>query len=107
VDTLAYVRPEQTALLMAKPPTKLVRERRRKIVDELLEVLTHPDGPTREEIEHFTLVVAYFGVHAEIDMILQSYCNTPELVTEMRIGIITYLLNSLIRNPEPAADPQS
>jgi hypothetical protein len=80
----------------------MIRDRRDRVVNSLLEILTGPDGdgPTTEEIEHFILVAHYFGVTGKIDSILQSFSGTESLVPELSIGIVCHILNRLLRSPK-------
>jgi hypothetical protein len=84
----------------AKPNyRKLVRERRRKVIDSLLETLTREDGPTVEEIGHFRLCGIYFGLDQKIDQILDSF-EAPDLRDELTVSIVCHCLSRLIRTKD-------
>jgi hypothetical protein len=70
-----------------------VLERRRKIADSLLEVLTS-GGISTEELWHFAQVNEWYGGREAIDAFLQRF-EAEDLRQEVMCGIITHCLNGL------------
>jgi hypothetical protein len=86
-------------------PSKMVANRRKKVVDTLLELLTSPDSPvTTAEVEHFVMTGVYFKVTDEIDKILQGFSGTPDLEIELAVGIVVHVLNRLLRSAKDTAE---
>jgi hypothetical protein len=72
---------------------RMAADRRTKIADSLLEVLTS-GGISTEEIWHFIQVNEWFGSREAVDAFLQRF-ETEDLRQEVACGIITHCLNRL------------
>jgi hypothetical protein len=84
--------------------SKAVAERRRRVTDSLLEVLTSPASEIQtSDLEHFVLFSHYFGVIEDLDKLLDGRADNAEIRTEMMIGCICYLLNRLVKSPPSGA----
>jgi hypothetical protein len=87
-------------------PCKMVVERRRRVIDSLLEVLTSPTSEIEtSDIDHFVLFSHYFGVLEVLEKVLDGKADNAEIRTEMEIGCICYLLNKLVKAPEAKEVP--
>jgi hypothetical protein len=77
----------------------MIRERREHVVNAVLEALTGTNSPTSEEVAHFVMVAAYFGVTDKVDALLDIYDEEREreLQVELAIGVVCHVLNRLMR----------
>ena len=86
--------------------SKAVLERRRRVTDSLLEVLTSPASEIQtSDLEHFVLFSHYFGVIGDLDKLLDGRADNAGIRTEMEIGCICYLLNKLVKATESKEVP--
>jgi hypothetical protein len=86
---------------MPRGPLKSVVERRRRVIDSLLSVLTDPATEfTTEDLEGFVMRAFAFGIPQKLDAILEMHNDLPELRSELTIGAILYLVNKTLKTSE-------
>jgi hypothetical protein len=82
---------------MSRGPSKFITERRRRVIDSSLSVLTDPTSEmTTEGLEGFILRAHYFGVTAKIDgtatVILWHRVAGPRTVRRHRLSCLESLV---------------
>lgn len=88
-------------------PSRLVQERRQKIIDSLLEVLTG-DAITSAELDHFKATSCFFDSAKVLDKFLREFANHPDVQKEVAVSVVTHVLDRLMNGlpgnePVPAA----
>jgi hypothetical protein len=85
---------------MAKIP-KFIQARRNRLITPILDALTGPDGPSLEEFESQIMRAKISGILEVIRKFTSSnYASVKSMQTEMRIGVVCWISNDLMKDPE-------
>jgi hypothetical protein len=68
----------------------MVAERRQKIVNSLLEVLTG-DAITFAELDHFRITAHAFDAAKTLDKFLREFVNFPDVQAEVAVACVTHV----------------
>jgi hypothetical protein len=79
-----------------KADIQRARDRRQKLINSVLDLLTSPEAPGPEEAYHWIFVASIFGSKKLLDDVVAGTTNRPELREELLCGLIFDVMNRLI-----------
>jgi len=80
-----------------KADIQIACERRRRLIDAVLDLLTGPEAPTPEECYHWLFVAEMFGSKKLLDNVIVGTTNRPDLREELLCGLLFDVMNRLIQ----------
>ena len=67
---------------------QFARDRRRKLIDAVLDLLTGPEAPTPQEAYHWLFVASTFGSKKLLDDVIVGTTDRPDLREELLAGLL-------------------
>jgi hypothetical protein len=84
--------------LSTKADRQKARDRRQKLINCVLDLLTNPEtAPTPEEAYHWLFVAEIFGSKKLLDGVVAGTSNRPGLREELLCGLLFDVMNRLVR----------
>jgi uncharacterized protein YlaN (UPF0358 family) len=83
--------------LSTKADRQLATERRQKLINSVLDLLTGPEAPTPEECYHWIFVAEMFGLKKLLDDVVHGTTDRPDLREELLCGLLFDVMNRLVQ----------
>jgi hypothetical protein len=79
-----------------KADRQFARDRRRKLIDAVLDLLTGPEAPTPQEAYHWLFVASTFGSAKLLDNVVAGTSDKPDLREELLAGLFFDVMRRLV-----------
>jgi hypothetical protein len=84
-------------LLIAKSDIQKARDRRQKLINSALELLTNPEtAPMPEKCYHWLFVASTFGSKKLLDAVIAGTEEKPDLREELLAGLLYDIMRRLV-----------
>jgi hypothetical protein len=80
-----------------KADIQRARQRRQKLIDAALDLLTGPENPPPEEAYHWLFVASTFGSKKLLDDVIAGTTDRPDLREELLAGLLYDVMRRLVK----------